>query len=212
MVEKVGDKLNIVDKQTENDLNRFKAFIEDEGYATGAWRGTVNEGTPAGAPGVDAAAGSRGVSGKAGVSGKVVAGVGLAAAAAAGIAAATRHQKPAGDPAPGAVHTLSAVAARRIATKSPSYGFCMYRSGTSGKFYAFVAPNPDGSSALRGGAGGGRRHRFVPQVAPGETAAPRGEGTQLDRVPRQLLVRHFGGDFSQRSPCRRRSGQTGPTR
>ena len=105
MVEKVGDKLNIVDKQAENDLNRFKAFIEDEGYATGAWRGTVNEGTPAGAPGVDAAAGSRGDSGKAGVSGKVVAGVGLAAAAAAGIAAATRRQEPAGDPAPGAVHT-----------------------------------------------------------------------------------------------------------
>lgn len=88
IVEKVGDKLNIVDKQAENDLNRFKAFIEDEGYATGAWRGTVNEGAPTGTPGVDAAAGSRGDSGKAGVSGKVVAGVGLVAAAAAGVAAA----------------------------------------------------------------------------------------------------------------------------
>ncbi|HSN36129.1 MAG TPA: SRPBCC family protein [Arthrobacter sp.] len=89
LVEKVGDKLNIVEKQAENDLNRFKAFIEDEGYATGAWRGTVGDGTSAGTPGVDAAAGSRGDSGKAGVSGKVVAGVGLAAAAAAGVAAAT---------------------------------------------------------------------------------------------------------------------------
>ena len=41
-MEKVGDKLNIVDKQAENDLNRFKAFIEDEGYATapGAERST----------------------------------------------------------------------------------------------------------------------------------------------------------------------------
>lgn len=105
MVEKVGDKLNVVDKQAENDLNRFKAFIEDEGYATGAWRGTVSEGARAGTPGVDAAAGSRGDSGKAGVSGKVVAGVGLAAAAAAGVAAATRHQEPADDPAPGTVHT-----------------------------------------------------------------------------------------------------------
>ena len=96
--EKVGDKLNIVDKQVENDLNRFKAFIEDEGYATGAWRGTVNEGATAGTPGVDAAAASRGDSGKAGVSGKVVAGVGLAAAAAAGVAAATGHKEPAGHP------------------------------------------------------------------------------------------------------------------
>ena len=40
VVEKVGDKLNVVERQAENDLNRFKAFIEDEGYATGAWRGT----------------------------------------------------------------------------------------------------------------------------------------------------------------------------
>lgn len=105
MVEKVGDKLNVVDRQAENDLNRFKVFVEDEGYATGAWRGTVSEGAIAGTPGVDAAAGSRGDSGKAGVSGKVVAGVGLAAAAAAGVAAATRHQEPADDLAPGAVHT-----------------------------------------------------------------------------------------------------------
>ena len=105
MIEKVGDKLNVVDKQAENDLNRFKAFIEDEGYATGAWLGTVSEGAHAGTPGVDAAAGSRGDSGKAGVSGKVVAGVGLAAAAAAGVAAATRHQEPADDPAADAVHT-----------------------------------------------------------------------------------------------------------
>jgi hypothetical protein len=88
LVEKVGDKLNIVEKQAENDLNRFKAFIEDEGYATGAWRGSVGEGT-SGTPGVDAAAESRGDSGKAGVSGKVMAGVGIAAAAAAGVAAAT---------------------------------------------------------------------------------------------------------------------------
>ena len=44
LVEKVGDKLNIVEKQAEGDLERFKAFIEAEGYATGAWRGSVNEG------------------------------------------------------------------------------------------------------------------------------------------------------------------------
>ncbi len=87
VVEKIGDKLNVVEKQAESDLDRFKAFIEDEGYATGAWRGTVGAGVPGGTPGVDAAAESRGDSGKAGVSGKVIAGVGLAAAAAAGVAA-----------------------------------------------------------------------------------------------------------------------------
>ena len=64
LVEKVGDKLNIVDKQAEGDLNRFKTFIEDEGYATGAWRGTVNEGAAAGSPGVEAAAGPSVTAGK----------------------------------------------------------------------------------------------------------------------------------------------------
>ena len=44
LVEKVGDTLNIVERQAEGDLERFKSFIEDEGYATGAWRGSV--GTP----------------------------------------------------------------------------------------------------------------------------------------------------------------------
>jgi len=101
IVEKVADRLSIVAKQAEDDLERFKAFIEDEGYATGAWRGTVSEGVPAGTPDIDAAAGSRGDSGKAGVSGKMVAGVGLAAAAAAGVAAVAGHKEPAGDPAPG---------------------------------------------------------------------------------------------------------------
>lgn len=96
MVEKVGDKLNIVDKQAESDLNRFKAFIEDEGYATGAWRGAIGGGASAGTPGVDAAAGSRGDSGKAGVSGKVIAGAGLVAAAAAGVAA-SGHNRPVAD-------------------------------------------------------------------------------------------------------------------
>jgi hypothetical protein len=88
-VEKVGDKLNVVEKQAENDLNRFKEFIEDAGYASGAWRGTVGEGSAAGSPGVDDAAASRGDSGKAGVSGKLIAGVGVAAAAAVGVAAAS---------------------------------------------------------------------------------------------------------------------------
>jgi uncharacterized membrane protein len=90
LVEKVGDKLNVVDRQAESDLQKFKEFIEDEKYASGAWRGSVNEGASVGTPGVEHAAASRGDSGKAGVSGKLAAGVGVAAAAAAGAVAATR--------------------------------------------------------------------------------------------------------------------------
>ena len=90
VVETVGDKLNVVERQAEKDLERFKEFIEDEGYASGAWRGKVGAEGAAGTPGVDDAAASRGDSGKAGVSGKVAAGVGMAAAAAVGVAAATR--------------------------------------------------------------------------------------------------------------------------
>jgi len=94
VVEKIGDKLNVVEKQAEGDLKRFKEFIEAEGYATGAWRGSVGTGTDAGAPGIDAAAASRGDSGKAGISGKVAAGVGLAAAATAvGVAASKKSSK-----------------------------------------------------------------------------------------------------------------------
>lgn len=86
VVEKVGDKLNVVDRQAEADLNRFKEFIEDEGYASGAWRGTVNPGATVGTPGVEHAGGTLGDSGKAGVSGKVAA-AGVAAAAAGAAAA-----------------------------------------------------------------------------------------------------------------------------
>jgi hypothetical protein len=92
LLETVGDKLNIVEKQAEADLERFKAFIEAEGYATGAWRGSVNEGADTGTPGISEASSSQGDSGKAGVSGKVVA-AGVAAAAATGVAAAAAKKK-----------------------------------------------------------------------------------------------------------------------
>jgi ribosome-associated toxin RatA of RatAB toxin-antitoxin module len=96
LVEKVGDKLNVIENQAEGDLDRFKAFIEAEGYASGAWRGSVNNTATvtgsAGAPDADDAAASRGDSGKAGVSGKVVA-AGAAAAAVAGIAAVAASSK-----------------------------------------------------------------------------------------------------------------------
>jgi uncharacterized protein YndB with AHSA1/START domain len=91
LVEKVGDKLNIVENRAEADLERFKEFIESERYATGAWRGSVNEGVGVGTPTVDAAAASRGDSGKAGLSGKAVAGA--AAAVVAGAAAAAAASK-----------------------------------------------------------------------------------------------------------------------
>ena len=51
LLEKVGDKLNIVENQVKGDLDRFKAFIESEGYASGAWRGSVNEGATSPHPG-----------------------------------------------------------------------------------------------------------------------------------------------------------------
>jgi carbon monoxide dehydrogenase subunit G len=84
LVETVGDRLNIVEKQTESDLDKFKSFIESLGAESGGWRGEV-EGQTVGSPGVESAVASQGDSGKAGVSGKVAA-VGVAAAA-AGIAA-----------------------------------------------------------------------------------------------------------------------------
>ena len=90
LVEKVGDALNIVEKQAESDLDRFKAFIEDEGYASGAWRGTIAGGVPAGTPGVEDAT-SHGDSGKAGLSGKAVAAA--AGAVVAGVAAAMHSKK-----------------------------------------------------------------------------------------------------------------------
>ena len=90
LVEKVGDKLNVVERQAEGDLERFKAFIESEGYATGAWRGTIAAPVGSGTPNVDDADASRGDAGKAGLSAtQVVAGVG--AAAAAGVAAVARR-------------------------------------------------------------------------------------------------------------------------
>ena len=98
LVEKAGDALNIVENRAEKDLERFKAFIEAEGYATGAWRGSVNEGAGT-APGVEDAAATRGDSGKAGVSKTAMAaGAGLAAAGvAAGMAAKKRSDDPQDD-------------------------------------------------------------------------------------------------------------------
>ncbi len=97
LVEKVGDKLGIVERQVESDLQRFKALVESEGYATGGWRGTINPGQDVGTPGANAAFASRGDSGKAGLSGKAVAaGVAGVAAAVAGAAVASSGGRSAG--------------------------------------------------------------------------------------------------------------------
>lgn len=104
LVEKIGDKLNVVENRAEGDLDRFKTFIESEGYATGAWRGSVGAATAADDPGIETAAASRGDSGKAGISGKVAAGVGLAAAAGAaaavGVAASKQSREDTTDVTP----------------------------------------------------------------------------------------------------------------
>jgi hypothetical protein len=85
VVEQVGDKLNIVEKQAESDLEKFKSYIESRGVESGAWRGSVDGNV--GTPDIEAAEETRGDSGKAGVSPKAM--VAGAAAAAAGVAAAS---------------------------------------------------------------------------------------------------------------------------
>ena len=44
LVEKAGDALGIVERRVRGDLERFKAFVESRGQATGTWRGTVDDG------------------------------------------------------------------------------------------------------------------------------------------------------------------------
>lgn len=41
LVEKIGDKLGVLDREAKADLKRFKEFIESRDGSTGAWRGDV---------------------------------------------------------------------------------------------------------------------------------------------------------------------------
>src|SRR4028119_2129280 len=50
LVEQIGDKLGIVERQVRSDLERFKRLVESQGYASGAWRGSINEELDAGTP------------------------------------------------------------------------------------------------------------------------------------------------------------------
>ncbi|HET7725702.1 MAG TPA: SRPBCC family protein [Candidatus Limnocylindrales bacterium] len=44
VVENIGDAVGVPDATVRRDLERFKEFIESRGTATGAWRGTVEQG------------------------------------------------------------------------------------------------------------------------------------------------------------------------
>lgn len=47
IVERVGDTLGVAARRTKGDLKRFKAFLEERGSESGAWRGTVRRDTEA---------------------------------------------------------------------------------------------------------------------------------------------------------------------
>ena len=49
-LESTGDALGFVQRRAAGDLGRFKAFIEDRGAPTGAWRGVVHSGATTGDP------------------------------------------------------------------------------------------------------------------------------------------------------------------
>ena len=149
LVEKAGDKLDVVEKQAEGDLQRFKEFIEDEGYATGAWRGSVNEGAPVGTPGVEQATASRGDDGKAGISGKAVAaGAAVAGAAVAGAAAAKRKgsDEDTGADAPRADATPVASEAP-VHPETPAYPEATVGAGTTVSGEGEPVPGPDSALA-----------------------------------------------------------------
>jgi uncharacterized membrane protein len=42
-VESIGDALGFVQRQAKGDLERFKKFVEQQGVASGAWRGEVRQ-------------------------------------------------------------------------------------------------------------------------------------------------------------------------
>ena len=50
-IEKVGDALGFVERQVEDDLRRFKEYIESRGTPTGGWRGEVEGGQKVGTRG-----------------------------------------------------------------------------------------------------------------------------------------------------------------
>jgi ribosome-associated toxin RatA of RatAB toxin-antitoxin module len=69
-VEKVGEFLNIIATQAEDDLENFKRFVERSGAAVTGWRGSINEGADLDTPGIADAASSLGDRGKVGDAGE----------------------------------------------------------------------------------------------------------------------------------------------
>ena len=49
-VENIGQALGIIERRAEEDLERFKEFIEDRGVETGGWRGEIHGGQVDGEP------------------------------------------------------------------------------------------------------------------------------------------------------------------
>ena len=45
-IETVGDKLGVVDRRVQDDLDRLREFIEQRGVETGSWRGDVARPAP----------------------------------------------------------------------------------------------------------------------------------------------------------------------
>jgi uncharacterized membrane protein len=45
-IEKIGDWLGVFSRRVENDLKRFKDFVERRGVETGAWRGEIHRSNP----------------------------------------------------------------------------------------------------------------------------------------------------------------------
>ncbi len=123
LVEKAGDKLHLVEKRAEADLEKFKSYVEGRGAETGAWRGTIDDGRTLGTPGVEHAASSRGDDGKAGVSATAVAAGAVAAgAAAAAAAAAAKHRAETDEeptPEPETEYVVTDVPAQRSAAFPP---------------------------------------------------------------------------------------------
>jgi len=43
-IEKIADALGLIEYRLADDLRAFKAYIESDGVATGAWRGEIHDG------------------------------------------------------------------------------------------------------------------------------------------------------------------------
>ena len=54
-LETLGDKLGLVERQVQEDLDRFRDYIESQGQASGGWRGAIDKSAGLGDPMPEAA-------------------------------------------------------------------------------------------------------------------------------------------------------------